>query len=243
MRQVKPTRKNLMELRDRIELAERGHDVLERKRDGLILEFSDLLEEHEAMQGDLSTAYDTAQRRADLVRATEGDVVMHSAARARSDHPAVSVTTRNLMGVAVPEIEYTTVEANVADRGYGFLGTSASLDEVAKAYEDLLKAVAAYAEIYQTLQLLIDEIERTVRRVNALEHTLLPDLRSRRDYVRRRLDEREREEKIKRIWLKEHVFEPEGERSEPYWRTEREPTDETEPTDESDREVRQPPPG
>ena len=131
---VKPTRKELMRIEDRIELSERGHDTLEQKRDGLIMEFMDILDEAQDVRSDLD------------------------------------------------------------ERGYGVLGTSARIDEAASAYEKLLDQIILAAEVETAMKKMLDEIETTKRRVNALEFKLLPDLRENQEYIEQKLEEQEREE-------------------------------------------------
>lgn len=82
---VKPTRKNLMAIDDRIELSERGHDTLEQKRDGLIMEFMDILDQAQDVRDDLNTDYESAQQTLDMARAMEGDVAVRGAAAALKD--------------------------------------------------------------------------------------------------------------------------------------------------------------
>jgi len=89
----------------------------------------------------------------------------------------------------------------VLERGYGILGTSAVIDEAAEAFEDLVEAVIEAAEIETTMKRLLDEIESTKRRVNALEFKVIPELTEARDFIKMRLDEMEREElfRLKKI--------------------------------------------
>jgi V/A-type H+-transporting ATPase subunit D len=105
------------------------------------------------------------------------------------------------MGVVVPEIEASSVRKGVLDRGYGMLGTSAVIDEAAEAFEDLVEAIIEAAEIETTMKRLLDEIESTKRRVNALEFKVIPELTEARDFIKMRLDEMEREElfRLKKI--------------------------------------------
>ncbi|WEL20261.1 V-type ATP synthase subunit D [Halorhabdus sp. BNX81] len=191
---VKPTRKNLMQIEDRIELSERGHDTLEQKRDGLIMEFMDILDQAQNVRADLEETYDRAQERIDMARAMEGDVAVRGAAAALKEHPEITTQSKNIMGVVVPQIESTKVRKSLDERGYGVLGTSARIDEVAEVYEELLEQIILAAEVETAMKELLDEIETTKRRVNALEFTLLPDLRSSQDYIEQKLEEQEREE-------------------------------------------------
>ena len=138
---VKPTRKNLMAIEDRIDLSERGHNTLEKKRDGLIMEFMDILDQAQDVRSELDTRYDEAQRRINMARAMEGDVAVRGAAAALKEHPEITTQSKNIMGVVVPQIESSKVRKTLGERGYGVLGTSARIDEVAEAYEELLEQI------------------------------------------------------------------------------------------------------
>jgi len=214
---VKPTRKNLMAIEDRIELSERGHDTLEQKRDGLIMEFMDILEQAQDVRSELSTDYETAQETIDRARAMEGDVAVRGAAAALKEHPEITLESKNIMGVVVPQIESTKVKKSLDERGYGVLGTSARIDEAADAYEELLESVILAAEVETAMRKLLEEIETTKRRVNALEFKLLPDLYDNKEYIEQKLEEQEREEifrmkKIKAKKEREEAAEAEEER-------------------------------
>jgi V/A-type H+-transporting ATPase subunit D len=201
---VKPTRKNLMEIEDRIELSERGHDTLEQKRDGLIMEFQDILDQAKDVRSNLEDDYDRAQRSINMARAMEGDVAVRGAAAALKEHPEITVESNSVMGVSVPQIDSTRVQKRLDQRGYGVLGTSARIDEAAEAYEELLESIILAAEIETAMWKLLDEIETTKRRVNALEFKLLPDLRENQEYIEQKLEEQEREEifRLKKIKAK-----------------------------------------
>jgi V/A-type H+-transporting ATPase subunit D len=201
---VKPTRKNLMEIEDRIELSERGHDTLEQKRDGLIMEFQDILDQAKDVRSNLEDDYDRAQRSINMARAMEGDVAVRGAAAALKEHPEITVESNSVMGVSVPQIDSTRVKKRLDQRGYGVLGTSARIDEAAEAYEELLESIILAAEIETAMWKLLDEIETTKRRVNALEFKLLPDLRENQEYIEQKLEEQEREEifRLKKIKAK-----------------------------------------
>ncbi|MFP4625332.1 MAG: V-type ATP synthase subunit D [Natronomonas sp.] len=206
---VKPTRKNLMEIEDRIELSERGHDTLEKKRDGLIMEFMDILDQAQDVRSGLEADYERAQRRMDMARAMEGDVAVRGAAAALKEHPEITTQSKNIMGVVVPQIESTRVKKSLDQRGYGLVGTSARIDEAADAYEELLESIILAAEVETAMKKMLTEIETTKRRVNALEFKLLPDLRNAQDYIEQKLEEQEREEifRLKKIKAKKEAEE------------------------------------
>lgn len=201
---VKPTRKNLMAIEDRIELSERGHDTLEQKRDGLIMEFMDILDQAQDVRSDVSETYDTAQRKIDMARAMEGDVAVRGAAAALKEHPEITTQSKNIMGVVVPQIESSKVKKSLDERGYGLLGSSARIDEAADAYEALLEKIILAAEVETAMKKMLTEIETTKRRVNALEFTLLPTLYENQEYIEQKLEEQEREEifRLKKIKAK-----------------------------------------
>ncbi|MFB6192523.1 MAG: V-type ATP synthase subunit D [Haloarculaceae archaeon] len=191
---VKPTRKNLMAIEDRIELSERGHDTLEKKRDGLIMEFMDILDQAQEVRENLDDRYEEAQRAIDMARAMEGDVAVRGAASALKEHPEITTESKNIMGVVVPQIESSKVRKSLDERGYGVLGTSARIDEAADSYEKLLETIILAAEVETAMKKMLEEIETTKRRVNALEFKLLPELRGAKDYIEQKLEEQEREE-------------------------------------------------
>ncbi|WP_435074876.1 V-type ATP synthase subunit D [Halorubrum sp. HHNYT27] len=201
---VKPTRKNLMAIEDRIDLSERGHDTLEQKRDGLIMEFMDILDQAQDVRSDVSETYATAQRTINMARAMEGDVAVRGAAAALKEHPEITTQSKNIMGVVVPQIESSKVKKSLDERGYGLLGSSARIDEAADAYENLLEKIILAAEVETAMKKMLTEIETTKRRVNALEFTLLPRLYENQEYIEQKLEEQEREEifRLKKIKAK-----------------------------------------
>ncbi|MFB6071337.1 MAG: V-type ATP synthase subunit D [Halobacterium sp.] len=211
---IKPTRKNLMEIEDRIELSERGHDTLEQKRDGLIMEFMDILDQAQDVREDLESDYETAQKKINMARAMEGDIAVRGAAAALEEHPEITVESRNIMGVVVPQIESSKVEKSLDERGYGILGTSARIDEAAEAYEELLASIVLAAEVETAMKKMLTEIEKTKRRVNALEFKLLPDLYEGQEYIEQKLEEQEREEIFRMKKVKAKKEEEDGREAE-----------------------------
>jgi V/A-type H+-transporting ATPase subunit D len=208
---VKPTRKNLMQIEERIEFSERGHSTLEKKRDGLIMEFMDILDQAKDVRAGLDESYERAQRAIDMARAMEGDVAVRGAAAALKEHPELTTQSKNIMGVVVPQIESSKVRKDLDERGYGVLGTSARIDEAADAYEELLEDIILAAEVETAMKKMLEEIETTKRRVNALEFKLLPELRENKEYIEQKLEEQEREEifRMKKIKAKKEEEEAE----------------------------------
>jgi V/A-type H+-transporting ATPase subunit D len=199
---VKPTRMELIEIRKKIALSERGHKLLKMKRDGLIIEFFNILTKARDIRSQTTRDYRTASERLDIARAAEGETAVNSTSFATRQDPKVTMGSKNVMGVVVPTtIERGEVKRRIDKRGYGIIGVSPRIDEAAKAYEQVVQDVILAAELETTLKRLIDEIERTKRRVNALEFRVIPELKETEAFIRLRLEEMEREStfRLKRI--------------------------------------------
>jgi len=201
LRDIKPTRSELINLKRRIALSERGYKILKMKRDGLIIEFFKVLEKAKDSQSDLLKKYERSIQMIAFANTVEGAVGVKSAAFSVQEVPDITLASKNIMGVVVPEIESSKVKKSLVDRGYGLLGTTSAIDEAASSYEDLVEAIIESAEIETTMKKLLDEIESTKRRVNALEFKVIPELTEARDFIKMRLDEMEREElfRLKKI--------------------------------------------
>ncbi len=201
LRDVKPTRSELINLKRKIRLSERGYNILKMKRDGLILEFFKVLDEAKTTRGTLEEKYGKAVGMIALSNTVEGTLALKSAALSVKEIPTIQLSSKTIMGVVVPEISSTKVKKGLLERGYGLLGTTSVMDETASSYEDLVEAIIRSAEIETTMKKLLDEIESTKRRVNALEFKVIPELTEARDFIKMRLDEMEREElfRLKKI--------------------------------------------
>ncbi|MBO5003326.1 V-type ATP synthase subunit D [Methanocorpusculaceae archaeon] len=191
---VKPTRSELIALKKRIKLSERGYKLLKMKRDGLILEFFKVLAEAKDLKNELAEKYARAQEMIAIAETVEGTIGVKAAAMAASENPEIDLKSKNIMGVVVPKIESKSVKKSLNERGYGVIGTSAAIDEAAEAFEDLVECIILSAELETTMKRLLDEIEGTKRRVNALEFKVIPEQVEARNFIKMRLDEMEREE-------------------------------------------------
>ncbi len=201
LKDVKPTRSELIDTKRKIKLSQNGYKILKMKRDGLILEFFKVLEEAKNSRGALMENYGRAQEMMAIANTIEGSIGVKAAAFSVRENPDITLKSKNIMGVVVPEIESTKVRKGIADRGYGVIGTTPVIDDTAAAFEDLVEAIIKSAEIETTMKRLLDEIESTKRRVNALEFKVIPELSEARDFIKMRLDEMEREElfRLKKI--------------------------------------------
>ena len=198
---VKPTRSELIATRRRIKLSISGHKLLKMKRDGLIIEFFELLPKVKDMRSQLVELYTAADKRLAVAMVADGKSALRSAANCRQTPPQVELSENNIMGVVVPQIQVSTIEKSVEERGYGLIGTSVRIDESVHAFEKLAEKVLEAAELETTMKKLLDEIESTKRRVNALEFKVIPNLEEIASYITLRLEELERENvfRLKRI--------------------------------------------
>jgi V/A-type H+-transporting ATPase subunit D len=190
---VKPTRSELIKLKRKIKLAKSGHKLLKKKRDGLILEFFDILKETKSVRQEMVEKYKEAIEKINVARMTDGDLVIKSASMAIKNKPLVDVKTKNIMGVVVPNIESENVKKNLMDRGYGIVNTSAAINEAATSYEELLEYILTVAEVETSMLRLLEEIDKTKRRVNALEFDVIPKMEKIQNFIQLRLEEQERE--------------------------------------------------
>ncbi len=198
---VKPTRSELIATRRRIKLSISGHKLLKMKRDGLIIEFFELLPKVKDMRSQLVELYTVANKKLAVAMVADGKSALRSAANCVRTPPQVELDENNIMGVVVPKIKVSTIEKSVEERGYGLIGTSVRVDESVHAFEKLAEKVLEAAELETTMKKLLDEIESTKRRVNALEFKVIPQLEEVASYITLRLEELERENvfRLKRI--------------------------------------------
>ena len=198
---VKPTRSELIATRRRIKLSISGHKLLKMKRDGLIIEFFELLPKVKDMRSQLVKLYTVADKKLAVAMVADGKSALRSAANCVRTPPQVELSENNIMGVVVPKIKVSTIQKSVEERGYGLIGTSVRIDESVHAFEKLTEKVLEAAELETTMKKLLDEIESTKRRVNALEFKVIPQLEEVAAYITLRLEELERENifRLKRI--------------------------------------------
>jgi len=198
---IKPTRSELIKLNKGIKLASSGHALLKRKRDGLIKEFFTVLEEAKKSKSEMVDNYKKATQEISLARAVDGTIAVKSASLALKHKADSDVKTRNIMGVVVPAVKSDYDTKSFEERGYGLIGTSSYIDDAAESYEVLLKNIIVAAEIENTLRKLLTEIDKTKRRVNALEFKVIPEMQKSAAFIRLRLEEMERDDlfRLKKI--------------------------------------------
>jgi V/A-type H+-transporting ATPase subunit D len=197
---VAPTRMELIKLRRRIALAQRGHDLLREKMDALVMEFFEILKRIQESRAKSVEQLMKAHRSLSKCLAILGTIETLQAMRESRREAQLEISTRFIMGVLVPVVE-ARIERGLLERGYSIHMTAAPLDEAAKEFELALKSLSEAAELEAAAYALARELEKTKRRVNALEYIIIPQLKANLKFIVMRLDEMERENftRLKRI--------------------------------------------
>jgi len=197
---VSPTRMSLLRLRRRIALARKGHDLLREKMDALVMEFFEVLRRVYEVRKEAFDRLASAHFLLSLCMASWGTVETEQAAREAAKGVVLETSVRYVMGVPVPVAEVEVTVRSPLERGYSLLSPSL-LDRASEEFERALKLLVELAELEETARALAWELERTRRRVNALEYILIPRLEAALRFIAMRLDEMEREHffRLKRI--------------------------------------------
>jgi V/A-type H+-transporting ATPase subunit D len=192
MLDVKPTRSELLQLKKKIALAKAGHRLLKKKRDGLIVEFFKLLKESKKMFEEIEEVYKDAQKKLILAELTEGATKLRSVSISLPPFPDLKIKRKNLMGITTYELQLEEEEEKVKDL-VGIVSVNIRIEEAIEAYRKLIQKFIKYAEINFAIYRLVEEIEKTKRKVNALEFKIIPELEEAKKFVMQRLEEMERE--------------------------------------------------
>jgi len=193
--EVRPTRSELLERKQQITLAEQGMDLLKQKRDALLIEFMSVMDETLRLSNDLQRTTSEAQHSLAIAKAVDGVVSVRSAAFATRGEITIDMTGTKIMGISVPVVTKGESPLRTSfTRGYAITGVSSRIDETADKFERILDVIIEYADIETRLKRLGEEIQKTNRRVNALEQITVPALKEQVAYIRQALDERARED-------------------------------------------------
>lgn len=199
---TKTTRMELLALKNRMKLAERGHDLLREKRDSLIMEFfnaiAEIKEAREKVDSTLIEAF-SALTQAKMIMGPARVIEFAYASKFEVD---LDITTRSMMGVRIPVL---SVQQHSPELPYSLSDSSTKFDIMGEKFKEALKAIVRLAEIESTVKRLALEIERTKRRVSALETVVIPRLDATVRFVKLALEERDREDfvrlKMVRDWI------------------------------------------
>lgn len=189
---VNPTRMALSELKLRLVTAKRGHKLLKDKQDELMRQFINLIKGNKKLRMEVEKELSESFKSFLLASATMSPLFLESAVSFPKEKLSVEIKSKNIMSVNVPEMKFVKEEMEGSIFPYGFVQTSAELDDTVIKLQKVLDNLLSLAEIEKSCQLMADEIEKTRRRVNALEYSTIPNLEETVKDIRMKLDENER---------------------------------------------------
>ncbi len=206
--QVNPTRMELTRLKKKLVTATRGHKLLKDKRDELMRQFMDLVRENMQLRQRVEQGILSANQNFVIAKAGMTEEAMHTALMAPKQEVYLEPDEKNVMSVDIPVFDYRTRTPDDNDiYSYGFAFTSSDLDDAVRSLADILPEMIKLAECEKSCQLMAAEIEKTRRRVNALEHVIIPETQRNIKYITMKLDENERSTQIRLMKVKDMMLE------------------------------------
>lgn len=204
---ITPTRMVLNQLKGRLKTARRGHKLLKDKRDELMRQFMDVVKENKVLRERVEAGLTAAFSSLQVASAIMSPEMLEQALLYPRQSVELEMKFKNIMSVNVPQYSFTTKNNDPSEiYPYGFAQTSGELDDaldkMARVFEDMLKL----AQVEKTMQLLAEEIEKTRRRVNALEYVMIPELEGNIKYITMKLEENENSTKVRLLKVKEMVL-------------------------------------
>ncbi|MEG1427732.1 MAG: V-type ATP synthase subunit D [Oscillospiraceae bacterium] len=205
--QVNPTRMELTRLKKKLNTAMRGHKLLKDKRDELMRQFLEKVRENKKLREKMEAGILESNNKFILARAGMDDEVLNTALLAPKQEISLESGTKNVMSVEIPQFKFKTRTPDPNDiYSYGFAYTSSDLDDAIKSLSLVFEDMLALAECEKSCQLMASEIEKTRRRVNALEHVMIPETRESIKYITMKLDENERSTQIRLMKVKDMML-------------------------------------
>lgn len=189
---VNPTRMELTRLKKRLKVARRGHKLLKDKRDELMKRFLEIVKENKELREKVERMLMNVHNSFLIARAVMSSELLEEALMYPKQSIELQISTRNIMSVDVPVLHFETKEKEGDIIPYGFASTSGELDTSIKALSEVLPYMLKLAEMEKSARLLAQEIEKTRRRVNALEYVMIPQLTDTIRYITMKLEENER---------------------------------------------------
>ena len=205
--QVNATRMELTRLKKKLVTAVKGHRLLKDKRDELMREFLDLVRVNMELRQKVEQGIRDADRNFVLAKAGMSEETLRTALMAPKQEVFIKDGKKNVMSVDIPTFDFTTRTSDPNDiYPYGFAFTSSDLDGAVKSLGDILPDMLKLAEVEKSCQLMAAEIEKTRRRVNALEHVIIPETREGIRYITMKLDENERSTQVRLMKVKDMML-------------------------------------
>ena len=204
---ITPTRMVLNQLKGRLKTARRGHKLLKDKRDELMRQFMDVVRRNKELRTKVEQGLTAAFASQQVASSIMSPEMMEQALLYPRQSVELDVTYKNIMSVNVPRYRFQTKNNDPSEIfPYGFAQTSGELDDALEKLAQVFQDMLELAEVEKTMQLLAEEIEKTRRRVNALEYVMIPDLESNIKYITMKLEENENATKVRLLKVKEMVL-------------------------------------
>lgn len=191
MARQNPTRINLINTKKRMVIARKGHSILKKKREVLVLEFLKLLKQSKNDRAYLLSIMDRAYKTVTIASTYVGNFELEETALHVSEAQRIGVSVKNIMGVRIPEIYRGNESGRSFD--YEMLSKSIAVDDIQNSFSKVISTVIEVAQREQGLRRIVLEVEKTKRRVNALDYVVIPNMKSEAKYIAMRLDEIDRD--------------------------------------------------
>ena len=204
---INPTRMELTRLKGRLKTAQRGHKLLKDKRDELMKQFMDVIRENRALRKRVEDGIMKAHGAFTVASALMTPEMLEQSLLYPKQSVDLDMSFENIMSVDVPRYEFKTKSAEAGELyPYAFAQTSGELDDAVDAMSSVFQDMLRLAEVEKTSQLLAEEIEKTRRRVNALEYVKIPEMEENIKYITMKLDENERANTIRLMKVKDMIL-------------------------------------
>ena len=203
---INPTRMELTRLKGRLKTAVRGHKLLKDKRDEMMKQFLDIVRRNRALRKKVEEGLQRANGAFTVASAVMGPEMLEQALLYPKAGVELDVSFRNVMSVNVPVYDFHTTGDGAEIYPYGFAQTSGELDAALETLESVFRDMLELAEVEKSMQLLAQEIEKTRRRVNALEYVVIPETQQNIRYISMKLDENERGNTTRLMKVKDMVL-------------------------------------
>lgn len=201
---VNPTRMELANLKDRLELSSRGHKLLKDKRDELMRQFISKIRENNRLRNEVEEKLEKGMQSFSMAKSLLHENFLEEIMAVPSQNVELNVDQKNVMSVRVPQMNFNYDESQENNElSYGYLNSNSELDETFEQYIEVMPKMLELAELEKTCQLMADEIEKTRRRVNALEYRTIPNLEDTIQFIQMKLDESERAETTRLMKVKD----------------------------------------
>ncbi len=205
---VNPTRMELTNLKRKLATARRGHKLLKDKRDELMRRFLELVRENKELRRQVEEGIKESNKHIAVARSVMSDAALDVALMMPAQEMSLEITEKNVMSVILPEFDAKLKTADENDiYSYGYAFTSSDLDDAVKSLSDIMPIMLRLAEVEKSCALMSAEIEKTRRRVNALEHVMIPRYEETIKYITMKLDENERSSTTRLMKVKSMMLE------------------------------------